>query len=62
MKVNLNVRISLLKALFRGFQLRPANVALPVQNLPVKVGLVHVVKIHQTNPPDARGGQIQRHR
>ena len=46
----------------RRVNLELAHVLLPIQNLPLQVGHVHPVEIHQTDGPHARRRQIERQR
>ena len=56
---NFHVRVDFGNCLARRVELRAADVARPVDNLPLEIGEVHHVEIHDTELADARRRQIQ---
>ncbi len=56
------LRVDREQLVFRGVQLRAADVRRPVKNLPLQVAEVHDVEVNDADRADARRGEIQRDR
>ena len=59
MQVDLHIGIDFLDGVASTVDFFTANISGAMENLPLKIGKIHRVKIDQTNPSNASGGEIE---
>src|SRR4051794_34972366 len=62
MEFDVDVRIDVDESIACRFEFWTADVARSMQKLPLQVGDVDIVKVDETQLPDARRGEVQRYR